>query len=196
MNKLLKQVAEVQMGYSFRSRVEASQNEGTAIIQMKDLLPNNTVSHYDLMRINMRGFKEHHFVREGDLVFRSRGQATPSAVVLDDLDNTIVSAPLLRIRVTDTNSVSPKYLNWFINQHDAQKYFQSRAKGTVQKMISKQAVGDMSVTLPPIELQIQIVEISKLADREQELLRELAEKRDQYISTILMKYAKGVSNNE
>ncbi len=196
MNNLLKQIAEVQMGYSFRAKLETSQRVGTAIIQMKDLLPNNIVSKAGLVRIEDSDFKEHHYVKQGDLIFRSRGQVTTSAVVIEEMTNTIVSAPLLRIRITNTDVVFPGYLNWYINQRTAQKYLQSRAKGTVQKMISKQALEELPISVPTLELQKQIVELANLADREQELLYELANKRDQYISTILMQTAKGAHNNE
>lgn len=196
MNKLLKDVAEVQMGYSFRVKLEASQHAGTTIIQMKDLLSNNTVSRTGLMKIAAIDFKKHHLVQKGDLVFRSRGQATTSAVVVHDPINTIVSAPLLRIRIVRPETVVPEYLNWYINQREAQIYFQSRAKGTVQKMISKQAVEELDIPIPSVEIQKQIIELDKLSNRERELLCELSEKREQFISGILMQYAKGASNNE
>lgn len=38
MKMKIKKLATVQMGYSFRSRLEASEGGGVAVIQMKDLL--------------------------------------------------------------------------------------------------------------------------------------------------------------
>jgi len=187
----VKDLGIVQMGYSFRSRLEIEDGGNISIIQMKDLLEDNTVSCNELVTINMEGLKDHHLVQKGDLVFKSRGQITTAAILLEDLGEAIVAAPLLRIRIKKPDKILPEYLNWYINQRDAQIFLTSRAKGTVQKMISKQAIEDLEVTLPSLGKQRKIVDLASLIAREKKLLHALADKREQYISTILMQFAKG-----
>jgi len=179
------------MGYSFRSRLEASRGGEIAVIQMKDLLQDNTVGCKKLVKIEMETVKEHHLAQKGDLVFRSRGQITTAAILLEDPGKAVVAAPLLRIRITKPDKILPEYLNWYISQRDAQIFLASRAKGTVQKMISKQAVEDMEVYLPTLEKQQHIVDLANLSARERAILGMLAEKREQHISTLLMQLAKG-----
>ncbi len=191
MKLKIKQLATVQMGYSFRSRLEASRGGEVAVIQMKDLLQDNTVGCKKLVKIEMETVKEHHLAQKGDLVFRSRGQITTAAILLEDPGKAVVAAPLLRIRITKSDKILPEYLNWYIGQRDAQIFLASRAKGTVQKMISKQAIEDLEVYLPTLEQQKNIVELAKLSARERTILSTLSEKRDQYISTVLMQFAKG-----
>ncbi|MBN2738897.1 MAG: restriction endonuclease subunit S [Spirochaetales bacterium] len=187
----LNQLATVQMGYSFRSRLETTEGGRVAVIQMKDLLDDNTVSCDDLVRIDMESVKDHHLAQEGDLVFRSRGHVNTAAVLLEDPGKAVVAAPLLRIRVTKPDTVLPEYLNWYISQRDAQIFITSRAKGTVQKMISKNAVEELVVALPSIEQQRSIVELAALSAREQFLMDTLSIKREQYVNSLLMKIAKG-----
>jgi len=191
MKLKIKQLATVRMGYSFRSRLEASRGGEVAVIQMKDLLQDNTVSCKKLVKIEMETVKEHHLAQKGDLVFRSRGQITTAAILLEDPGKAVVAAPLLRLRITKSDKILPEYLNWYINQRDAQIFLASRAKGTVQKMISKQAIEDLEVYLPTLEQQKNIVELAKLSARERTILNTLSEKRDQYISTVLIQFAKG-----
>ncbi len=191
MKMKIKELATVQMGYSFRSRLEAAEDGGVAVILMKDLLDDNTVGCDGLVRINMEAMKDHHLAQRGDLVFRSRGSVTTAAVLLEDPGKAVVAAPLLRIRVTKPEKVLPEYLNWYISQRDAQIFLTSRAKRTVQKMISKQAIEDLEVVLPSLEKQKNIVELATLSAREQTLLHTLADKREQYLSTVLMQFAKG-----
>ena len=191
MKLKIKQLATVQMGYSFRSRLEASRGGEVAVIQMKDLLQDNTVGCKKLVKIEMETVKKHHLAQKGDLVFRSRGQITTAAILVEDPGKAVVAAPLLRIRITKPDKILPEYLNWYISQRDAQIFLASRAKGTVQKMISKQAVEDMEVYLPTLEKQQHIVDLAKLSARERTILSTLSEKRDQYISTVLMQFAKG-----
>ncbi|HHE08192.1 MAG TPA: restriction endonuclease subunit S [Chlorobaculum parvum] len=191
MKVQLKQIASVQMGYSFRSRLEAVKSGDMEVIQMKDLRDDHVVDCSDLVTVEMKEIKEHHLVRKGDLVMRSRGLLTTSAIVLEEPRIAVVAAPLLRIRVGDFNKVLPEYLNWYINQRDAQAFLHSRAIGTAQKMIGKEALDELEVFLPELARQKNIVEMAALSASELRLLHTLAEKRDQYISELLMQCAKG-----
>ncbi len=194
MKMKIKNLATIQMGYSFRSRLETSQRGEVAVIQMKDLLDNNTVDCDNLVKVDMKAVKEHHFAKKGDLVFRSRGSLTTATILLEDPSKAIVAAPLLRIRVIKPDKILPEYLNWYINQRDVQAFLTSRAMGTVQKMISKQTIEDLEVLLPPLEQQKNIVELASLSAKEQIILSSLAEKREQYISTVLMQLTRGTTN--
>jgi hypothetical protein len=161
-----------------------------AVIQMKDLTDRNRVDCSGLMRIDMEKVKEHHLVRPGDLVFRSRGLVTTSALLTEDPGTAVVGAPLLRIRVAN-KAIIPEYLHWFINQAPAQAFLASHAKGTAQQMIGKDALEKLEIAMPPLERQRAIVEVAALAEREQALMKKLAEKRKQYISACLLEMAEG-----
>lgn len=191
MKAAIKNIATVQMGYSFRSRLEVSTTGDVAVIQMKDLRQDNTVDCSGLMKIDMDGVKKHHLARKGDLIFRSRGLVTTAAILLEDPKMAVVAAPLLRIRISNPDIILPEYLNWYIGQRDAQMYLTSRAKGTTQTMISKEVIEELDVELPSLEKQKHIVELAALAAREQVLLTTLTDKRDQHIRAILMRFAKG-----
>jgi restriction endonuclease S subunit len=180
------------MGYSFRARLDAVAAGDVSVIQMKDLRDDHTVDLGALVKINMREVKAHHLVRKGDLILRSRGLVTTSAIVVEELDNAVVAAPLLRIRIDHPGRVLPEYLNWYINQREAQQFLDSRAIGTAQKMIGKEALDQLEVFLPSLERQQLIVDMASLSAREHDLLHALAEKRKQYISKLLMRSAKGV----
>lgn len=191
MKLRISDIATVQMGYSFRSRLEASGEGCVAVIQMKDLNSDNVVDCKDLVYVDMDSVKEHHLAQKGDLVFRSRGQVINSAILLDDPGKAVVAAPLLRIRVAAHDKVLPEYLNWYLSQSDAQSYLTGMAGGTAQKIINKHAVENMEVVLPSLERQSAVVELAGLAAREQDLLRQIAQKRDQYVAAMLMEMIKG-----
>lgn len=191
MRMKVKELATVQLGYSFRSRLEAAEGGSVSVIQMKDLLDDNTVGCDDLVSIDLDTVKAHHLAQRGDLVFRSRGQVTTSALLLEDPGKAVVAAPLLRIRVTKPNKLLPEYLNWYISQRDAQIFLTSQARGSVQKMISKETIEDMEVALPSLETQKNIVELAVLSAREQSLLQKLADARKQYLNATLMRMAIG-----
>ncbi|WP_407354726.1 restriction endonuclease subunit S [Methanolobus sp. WCC5] len=193
---IIKDIATVQTGYSFRSRLEASENGNVAVIQMKDLLDDNRVDCSRLIEIDMHTLKEQHFARIGDLVFRSRGQANTSAIILQNPGKAIIAAPLLRIRIKNPENVLPEYLNWYISQADAQRYLTSVQAGTSVNMIRSTQLEQMPVHLPSLKMQKSIVELAALSAREQMILSALAEKRERYISTLLVQLAKEDKNDE
>lgn len=190
MKVKLKDIASIQMGYSFRARLESKDNGTVSVIQMKDLTDQNRVDVKALAMVDMEKTKTHHLVKPGDLIFRSRGLTTTSAILFDDPGPTVVAAPLLRIRVTH-QKIIPEYLNWFISQKPAKIYFSSQAKGTTQKMISKESLEDLEVDLPPIERQKGIAALAALAEKEQQLLKKLADKRREYVAGSLIRLAQG-----
>jgi restriction endonuclease S subunit len=185
----LAKIASIQIGYSFRDRLERAESGGIAVIQMKDLV-GDFVSTESLLRANVKDFRESHIAQVGDIFFRSRGVKNTCAMLADDPGSAIVAAPLFRIRVY-TPSILPEYLNWYINQPPAQAHLGSHVKGTAQKMISKDALETLEVVIPPLERQKAIVELAVLAEQEQRLMVELAEKRKQYMSARLFEIAEG-----
>ena len=191
MKAFLKDIASIQMGYSFRTRLESMASGTVSVIQMKDLAADNRVDCSALVSVNMEKPREHHLVRRGDLIFRSRGLTSTSAILEDEPGIAVVAAPLFRIRVT-SDKVMPRYLNWFIGQAPAQAFFAVRARGTTQRMISKETLEALEVFIPPLDRQKAIVTLASLADKEKTIMNQLAEKRGQYISTVLVRLAQGV----
>jgi len=190
MKAKLENIATVQAGYSFRSRLESLDAGAVAVIQMKDLTSTNRVDCNELVRVDMEMPKEHHFVQPGDLIFRSRGLTSNSAILVDDPGAAVLAAPLLRIRVKNRKML-PEYLNWYISQQPAQAYLTSCAAGTALKMISKQSLENMELFVPPLERQHLIVELAALEEEEQLIMKTLAGKRAQYISKTLLQIAQG-----
>ncbi|MCK5130590.1 MAG: restriction endonuclease subunit S [Candidatus Sabulitectum sp.] len=187
----LKEIADIHMGFSFRSRLEPVLNGTVAVIQMKDLSDENTVETKNALRIEMPSLNKRHLVKAGDLLYRSRGHNTEAAIIQADPGQAIVASPLMRIRIFDTSKVWPAYLNWFISQPEAQSFFASRAKGSVQRMISKQGLEDLEVVVPSLQKQKQICELAELSATESKLSKELLRVKRKLISAELMRYAKG-----
>lgn len=189
----LKQIAYVRMGYPFRSRLERDSKGNVSVVQMKDITENGRFDSDNLIRINLNHIEERHLIKMGDIVLRSRGQTNKCALINKDIDIAVVTAPLLVIRIPD-NSVLPAYLAWYINQTTTQNYLASHARGTSVPMINKQVVEQLPVTVPSIECQQNIVDISDMIEKEQDLLKQLAMKREQYLSQLLMQIIQGVNN--
>jgi restriction endonuclease S subunit len=187
MKIALSKISSIQMGYSFRTGLDFMNRGDIAVIQMKDL-DEDQVDCDNLLYIEIGNLKPHHLVKPGDLVFRSRGQLSTSAIIATDPGPAVVAAPLLRIRVKH-DLVLPEYLNWYINQTPAQAFFESRARGSTQKIIGKEALENLEVDLPSLERQRTIAELAALAQKEQELMKRIFELGSLHIAKLLMQMA-------
>lgn len=163
---------------------------------MKDLGKDNQVHLDKAIRINHTQLnskpKPTHFLQKGDLIFCSRGQTNTAALLNKEATDTICSSPLFRIRVNQAKII-PAYLLWWINQPASQHYLRTRSVGTMLKMINKEILANLVVTLPPLEQQARIAEFSQLAMKEKQLLSKLKQYKYSYAQGILMQMAEEVS---
>lgn len=188
MKYKLKDIALVQMGLSFRSRIEPEADGNVAVIQMRDLTEDNKLDYRTLTTVNINGIDEHHLVKCKDLVFRSRGKTTTATIIDREPSRTVAAAPLFLVRVISKN-VLPEYLCWFINLPSSQAFLHSRATGTAMTMIGLSTLSALEVPLPNLETQEQIVALANLLNKEQRLMRDLAEQKEKLVKAIQMRLA-------
>ena len=183
----LGQVANIRMGYPFRSRLEHDAAGAIAVVQMKDIDDASLLHVEDAVRMDMPDFNEHHLIRQGDLVFRSRGRTNSVALVSADVGPSILAAPMLLIRPA---KVLPAYLLWYINLPETQAALAAQAEGTSVRMISKAALEALEVPVPSRHKQQLIVEVSELATAEQRLLEQIAREKKRLADGVLLRYAR------
>jgi len=186
--KKLQDVASIRMGYPFRSRIERDESGAIAVIQMKDIDDSDLLHLENAIRINLADFKDHHVVRKGDLVFRSRGKSNSVALVSVELGMAVLAAPMLLIRPDDVD-VLPAYLHWYINLPITQMALAAQAEGTSVRMISKAALEALEIPIPNRQEQELIVRASEMAIAEQKLLEQITRERRRLADGVLLRYA-------
>lgn len=185
--KTLGAIAEVRTGVSFRSRIAPDPLGDVVVIQMKDLDESNRLHLDAATKIALDKVGTGHLLRAGDLLFRSRGRSNGAARVPEGIPRAIVSAPMLMLR---PHGVLPEYLCWFINTPETQAQLASLAEGTSVQMISAEALKKLEVPLPSLSTQAVIAHTAELALREQALMAEIAARRKQLTTHILMRHAR------
>lgn len=184
---LLSEIAEIQMGYPFRSRLEHDPQGDVAVIQMKDIDDANLLQVEGTIRVALPKGKAHHLLRAGDLLFRSRGRSNGAAQVLEGIGPAVLSAPMLLIRPHDA---LPAYLCWYINAPATQAQLAALAEGTSVRMISAEALKALEVPLPSLAAQQGIAQAAALAEQEQTLLARIANLHQRLSTHLLMKSAR------
>jgi len=183
----LGELAEVQMGFPFRSRLEHDPRGDVAVVQMKDIDDANLLHAEETIRVTLPKGKTHHLLRAGDLLFRSRGRSNGAAQVLEGVGPAVLSAPMLLIR---PRGVLPAYLCWHLNAPATQAQLAALAEGTSVRMISAEALKALDVPLPSLARQQRIAQAAALAEQEQALLARIATLRQRLTTDILMKSAR------
>lgn len=184
---LLKKIADIRTGYSFRTKIQPDFTGNTLVVQLKELSEKNTIDISTAVKIDMSDISENYLLKKGDLVFRSRGMDSTAAIMNIDADNVILSAPFQRIRISKSLEIISEYLLWYINSKEAQTYFTTNKTGTSVSMISTAVLAELPVVVPSLEIQKQIIEINTLTLKEIELQEELIKKKKLLTEIVLLK---------
>lgn len=193
MLKTLKTIAKIKAGYPFRGKLKEVSTGNLSVLQLSDITESFFTEPASAARIELAEVKEQYLIQPGDIVFRSRGHTNTAAIVPEIFQNTVSAAPLIQIRIT-SQKVTPEYICWAINQPEVQAYLNRNAKGTSVRMIGRDALENLPIPIPSLETQHKITAIAKLADREQQLMEQLRDKKKTLISGILTQVASEAGN--
>lgn len=173
----LASICGIQTGFTARGRLEAVTGRGVPAIQLRDLQGENEPDFAALPHYRLTGKLDRYTAGNGDVLFRSRGTRNTAIALTQETEAKPVAVMPLMILRPDPALLDAHYLAWFINQPQAQRYFDSRARGTNLRMIPKRCIEELEVAVPDLETQRHIAEIDALARREHELTTRLADKK-------------------
>ncbi len=182
---LLKDIAEITSGFLFRSAIKPVSDGKHCVIQIKDT-SNNIIDWAKLSKVNIDGVREDLLLRDGDILFRSRGDKNTTAVIKDCPGNCVAASQLFIIRLKE-QAFLPDYLAWYMNQKPAQRYFDQNARGSYIRLINKQVLGSLKVSVLPLEVQEKIIKVHQLSLKEKQLVAKIQEKREQLIDAVMLR---------
>ncbi|MCZ2247177.1 MAG: restriction endonuclease subunit S [Bacteroidia bacterium] len=142
----------------------------------------HSVLHPDLPA---EGISEKHLLKDGDVLFAAKGTKNFAAVFENHNEPSVASTSFFVIRPTD-NKVLPQFLAWFLNNPTTQTLLKGQAIGTSIPSISKQVLENLEITVPDIETQKAILQITKLRNKEKSLKQEIETLREKQIQAKLL----------
>lgn len=123
---------------------------------------------------------EKHLLKDGDVLFSAKGTKNFAAVFQNYNDPSVASTSFFVIRLTNKKML-PQYLAWFLNNHTTQRLLKGQAIGTSIPSISKQVLENLEITVPNIEIQKAILQITKLRNKEKSLKQKIETLREKQI---------------
>ncbi|VAW56970.1 hypothetical protein MNBD_GAMMA07-845 [hydrothermal vent metagenome] len=183
---LLRDVADITVGYPFRGKIPEQSGTGIVAVQMKDIGSEYYVNWGNCIETELTGKKKPVWLKLGDILVAARGNSNYAALVAGVVDQLrSVASPHFFVLSNYSDKISPQYLQWFINQTPSQRYFQREAEGTLTKSIRRSVLENLPVAVPSIEKQEKIVQLHMALVHEQIVLRQLTHNAQRMMNTIV-----------
>jgi hypothetical protein len=125
------------------------------------------------MRMDLPGRAMGYCIHPGEVLFMSRGERNRSAVIVSCPPNTVPTVAFFVLK-PNPNVVLPAYLAWYLNQVPAQSAITQIRTGAGTPIVQRPQFEALPVLLPPLSTQRQVVHLSELLQREQDLMHQMA----------------------
>ncbi|APT75137.1 hypothetical protein LN42_01045 [Marinitoga sp. 1137] len=130
---------------------------------------------------------EKYLLKKNDIIFSAKGSNIFAVHIDKEIPNLISAQFFFNIRI-NSGKILPEFLTIILNNEYAKRYFEERRVGKIIKVIKKKTLEDFELTLPPLEIQKQIIEIVKNFEKEKKLkLKSLQLKEELIDKTIFLK---------
>ena len=190
----LSELVHVQPGYLSRSRVRSARDGTHYLLQGKDV-SSDGVRLETATRFHPERKPDLYQVSRGDVLVTARGQDHRAYYVSRDLPNVLAAATFYILR-PDVRRILAGYLAWWLNLPRVQSTIDKAAGGTYISYVSRQALEDLHIPIPALEVQ-QRIERAVFLWRKQSVLRaRIDEKRRQYIQTVCQSAVRQATGKE
>ena len=176
----LSELAEVRSGYTFRGALEHDPSGDVRVLQIKDLRHSAAIEPDKLIAITWDARTAAPLLQPGDITVISRGDSNNAALYTNE--EPVVATSQFFIVSAKKPNVLPEYLCWMINLPQSQRSLE-RSGSSIQA-ISKGALQDMLIPLPPLATQQKLIDLQRLWDEEDQLIARLHTNREQMLQGI------------
>ena len=181
---ILKDIATIHSGYSFRTKIQNNPEGNTFVIQMRDISDDRMKITNTLYKIEDDKINAKYYLYKGDILFMAKGANNFSVCYNEHYKPAVAASAFFVIRPMVDNLLS-SYLCWFMNNNKAQAFIESNRAGSYIPNVNKSALENMEIIMPPLETQKLIVELYNLTRKENEIFESIKEKRAILINSIL-----------
>lgn len=135
--------------------------------------------------IQMEDRLKRHLLQEGDLLLIAKGWSNKVCYYNEKIGPAVASSTFFVIRLHDTTTILPSYLQWYLNTKKMQARLAHFARGTQIMSISKKTLLQIKIDIPSIVQQESILQIQKLWDLEQKITLKLLEQKSMFYEQMM-----------
>lgn len=130
--------------------------------------------------LDAKRIAEKHLLVSGDVLFCAKGTKNFATVYEGHNGAAVASTSFFVLRPFDKKVLS-EYLAWFLNSSETQNLLKDMARGTSMPSIRKTVLEDLEISIPSIEKQRMVIQLSALVRKENELRMNILQQRKQLI---------------
>ena len=187
----LRNLVEIRTGYPFRERAERAAADGVGLVQMRDIDGATGWVKRELDHVQPPANWQSHRLWVGDVVLAGRGERNFAAQFANDED--AVAASHLLVLSVKGGALIPPFLAFFLNLPQTQERLRALRSGSNIPFIPIDALGQMKIPVPSIEMQNHLVNLMQLSEQEQQLMAQIQQKRRELMTAV---YALLLERNE
>jgi hypothetical protein len=182
----LLEIADIQVGYQARGRIEENLVGDFTIIRPQDFDSAGNLLLDQAMRFSPSSKidPQKYLITVDDILVQARGQSHMAYLTQESLVNSVAANSFYIIRIIEREKIIPAYLTWWINQPKVQTYFKKERGISTVPFISKSVLSFAPVLIPPLKIQEKIIELIQLWQQEQGLHQHLIQKKDTLIQAV------------
>lgn len=138
--------------------------------------------------------KDEYISQSGDVVIRLTAPYT--AILIDEATSgMVISSNFVLIRIKDRRLL-PEYLFWLLNTKKVKRKIYENATSNMLGAVNARFLADFELTYLPVEEQNKFAKLNLLGKKEEQLLKELAEKKEMLYSCMLDRAYKRMERGE
>ena len=182
-------IASIFTGHQSRKAIEDEPLGTHHLLQIRDFDRDRTRLNLEgMIRFSPASLSGDKPLRKSDVVFLSRGQKNFAFALPEMPSPTLASAYFFILRPKE--GVSGAYLAWYLNQPMAQQHFKRLATtGAHMPVVTRDVIESLKVPRPDLPTQERIVALDALAQRQSQLLSELADKKRAMVNALCRRAA-------
>ncbi len=116
---------------------------------------------------------ESHYLSKGNVLVLAKGHHGFNAFVYNKEKAPAVASSIFLVLKEIDNKVLPEYLMWYINLESTQQRLINSGRGSALPAINKKILAELEVPVPELQIQKDVLALSKLKDKESKLVKQL-----------------------
>jgi len=185
-SKTLAELGDLRTGYSARQKMDAPSELATHwIVPFRALSKETkTINWSDLDPIAFESDDRRYLLKEGDILISTRGffiavraDRPPKKTLINQ--NWVLFTP--------SPNLDGHYFVWWFNHPKTQRLLMRQQLGSAQIFMPFTDLKQIKVPLPNLKRQKAVARLDQLRQREQELMRQLQTRREQFVQALTFK---------
>jgi len=190
--KPLKDIASIQLGFSFRGAIEPTLAGNIKVVQAKDLKSDENIhGTNDLVKVSLELPKSDPFLRKNDVLLVSRGAGTHKVAVVDFNDEIVIASSSLYILRIKDQSILPEYLSLYLNSQEGQNELSLRTTGAYIQNLTRMQLETLPIPIPSIIQQRNLIALQKNIWQQEKLTQRKIELKKNILNTTISNISKG-----